>query len=469
MSKEPPLNESLPLVLFADDEQELQKLISSELPRMGYRVAVCPDGLTAVTALQEQNYDCLIVDLDMPGMGGIEVLRRARELQPLIPAVILTGKPSQQSAIDAINLQAVSYLQKPCKLVDLTKTLAVAVERGEMQRQLAALQHRLRRAEGNRQLLGDAPSMELMRKRITKVAPTESTVLIRGETGTGKELVAHAIHDQSRRAKQPFVAVNCGALPETLIESELFGHSRGAFTGAEGARTGLFQLADHGTLFLDEIGELPLIIQAKLLRALEAGEIRRLGDDRTLTVDVRVIAATHRDLEKMVREGAFREDLLYRINPFEIEVPPLRERLEDLPLLVEHLLRRSAACRPMTEKSGEGNLIYTPETLAALRSHAWPGNVRELANVIEHAAILCDRLPLQVEHLPRHFRSRRLREEVLEGGPMSLEQLELIAIERSLARHAGNKPAVAQELGISMKTLYKKLNESRSSLRAVGS
>jgi DNA-binding NtrC family response regulator len=450
----------LPMILFADDEVELQKLIGSELPRMGFRVTVCPNGSTALAALEKQEYDCLLVDLDMPGMSGLQVIDKAKQLYPLISTVVLTGKPSQETAIGALKFEAVDYLTKPCRLSDLAKVLGGAVARREAKRKLAVMEHRLRRAEGDSQMIGDHPLMQRLRKLITKVAPTESTVLIRGETGSGKELAARAVHDQSKRSDQPYVAVNCGALPETLIESELFGHSKGAFTGADATRTGLFQLAHGGTLFLDEIGELPLAMQAKLLRVLETGEIRRLGDDRTTNVDVRIVTATHRDLEQMVREGEFREDLMYRINTFELYVPPLRERKEDIPKLALHLLKRH---RPDIASSVKP---FTDEAAEMLQGHVWPGNVRELANIIEHAAILCEKSPIDVEHLPQHFRSRRLRSEIAAAGPLTLNELELQAIHKSMLTHDGNKAAVAAELGISLKTLYNKLSHESVAKKA---
>ena len=335
-----PLDKSAMHILFADDEKNLQELMRTELPRMGYRVTVCPDGLTAVAALEKEPFDCLIVDLDMPGMNGIEVITKARELRPEIEAVVMTGKPSQETAIAAVHLQAFEYLTKPCRLSSIAGMLGRVGQRRHSKRQLAALQHRLRQVEGESRLVGQAPAMEDVKKLISKVGPTESAVLIRGETGCGKELVARAVHDSSLRADEPLVPINCGALPENLIESELFGHCRGAFTGADTARTGLFEVADGGTVFLDEVGELPLSMQAKLLRVLETGDIRRLGDNQTVHVDVRLVCATHRDLEKMVEEGTFREDLMFRINTFEIRVPPLRERPQDILPLATHLLRR---------------------------------------------------------------------------------------------------------------------------------
>jgi len=255
------------------------------------------------------------------------------------------------------------------------------------------------------------------------------------------------------------VAVNCGALPENLIESELFGHCRGAFTGADAARTGLFEVADGGTIFLDEIGELPLSMQAKLLRVLETGDIRRLGDNQTVNVNVRLVCATHRDLEQMVQEGTFREDLMFRINTFEIGVPPLRERTEDIPVLARHLLRRHRS-------DGSDDALFTDLAMQELKDHQWPGNVRELANVIEHAAILCDSMPIGHHDLPRHFGRRQLRKEIRDASPMTLRELEAIAIEKSVERHDGNKPAAAAELGVSLKTLYNKINAAEERRQA---
>ncbi|MGB0599499.1 MAG: sigma-54-dependent transcriptional regulator [Rubripirellula sp.] len=446
-------------ILFADDEKNLQELMRIELPRMGYRVTVCPDGLTAVAALEKEPFDCLLVDLDMPGLNGIEVIGKARELRPEIEAVVMTGKPSQDTAIKALRYQAFDYLTKPCRLAELAGLLGRVGERRHNRRQLAALEHRLRRAEGDSTLVGSGAAMDSVKRLIAKVAPTESTVMIRGETGCGKELVARAVQQSSLRAEQPLVAINCGALPENLIESELFGHCRGAYTGADTARTGLFEVADGGTIFLDEIGELPIAMQAKLLRVLETGEIRRLGDNQIVQVDVRVICATHRDLEQMVEEGTFREDLMFRINTFEICVPALRERVEDIPVLAEHLLRRHRS-------DGADQQLFTEAAMERLKSHSWPGNVRELANVVEHAAILCESLPIDSDDLPQHFGKRQLRKEIRDSEPKTLRELEMVAIEDSLRRHDGNKPAVAAELGVSLKTLYNKLNSADEKKRS---
>ena len=442
-------------ILFADDEVSLQELIAAELPRMGHTVTVCPDGMTAIASLDMNTFDCLIVDLDMPGMNGIEVIERVKAVSPATEAIVLTGKGSQDSAVAALRLGAFDYLQKPCKLVELQSLLARVATRLELNNQIVALKRRLTRVEGSTSMIGNDRSMQRVKALIEKVAPTDSTVLIRGETGTGKELAARAVHTQSHRAERPFVAINCGALPENLIESELFGHRKGSFTGADEHRQGLFEVADGGTLFLDEIGELPKATQSKLLRVLESGEIRRVGDNDAFKVDVRIVCATHRDLSKMVTDDEFRQDLMYRINTFEIQLPPLRDRLEDIPPLATHFL---AQHRP------EVKLLSTPieaDAIQRLQNHDWPGNIRELANVIEHASILCDSLPLTTDDLPTALGTGSRGPNILSftAAKQSLREIEMHAIHAALDQHNGNKTAAAQQLGISLKTLYNKLNQ----------
>lgn len=446
-------------ILFVDDEESIQTLMSMELPRMGHTVTVCPNGETAVRQAGEESYDCLLVDLDMPGMHGTEVIRRIKEISPETEAVVLTGKQSLDTAVLAMRYGARDYLTKPCSLADLQKLLDGFLQRRETVQKYHACRRQQEQKPSSQHLIGDHPSMQAVRKLVSKVAPTHSTVLIRGETGCGKELVAKSVHMESGRSGS-FVAVNCGALPENLIESELFGHRKGAFTGADTDRVGLFEVAKGGTVFLDEIGELPLGLQAKLLRVLESNEIRRIGDNEPFEVDIRVVCATHRDLENMVEEGSFREDLMFRINTFEILIPALRERTSDIPELALNLFRR------FREDALDDAKIFSEETMDTLMNHVWPGNVRELANVIEHACILCDELPVQIEHLPRQFTDRQLRKELRAFGPMSLKELELTAIEESVARHEGNKQSAAEELGISLKTLYNKLNQKSAQAKA---
>ena len=439
-------------VLFADDEIHLQELIAAELPRMGHRVTVCPDGFKAVAAIEKDSFDCIIVDLDMPGMNGIEVIKKLKQTNPNTEAIVLTGKGSTESAIAALRLGAFDYIQKPCKLIELQSLLQRVAKRLELTNQVQALEHQLTRVEGQPKMVGHHRSMQRVRALIEKVAPTQSTVLVLGETGTGKELVARSVHDSSGRAAKPFVAVNCGALPESLMESELFGHRKGAFTGADSHRQGLFEVADGGTIFLDEIGELPLAMQSKLLRVLESGEIRRVGDNEPFNVNIRIVCATHRNLQQMVEAGDFREDLMFRINAFEIHLPPLRDRVEDIPQLAVHLLGR-------TRTGVSVKNAFTNEAVGLLTSYHWPGNIRELANVIEHASILCSGLPITADDLPQKFSSGTTVAKSMPRSGLTLREIEMEAIRVALEATGGNKTAAAQQLGISLKTLYNKLNQ----------
>ena len=378
---------------------------------------------------------------------------------------MLTGKSSLDTAVAALRCGAFDYLTKPCKLSTIEALLQRVAEKRELTNKYRAIKQRLEQIEGRSELIGDSPGMQNVRRLIAKVAPTDSTVLILGDTGSGKELVARALHDQSLRSGMAFVAINCGALPEHLIESELFGHRKGAFTGADEHRTGLFEVANGGTLFLDEIGELPKPMQAKLLRFLESGEIRRVGENECFICDVRVLCATNRRLDEMVAAEEFREDLWFRINTFEIQLPPLAERIDDIPLLSRHIAKRFRRNLP------DDAPLFTPEALAELQDHSWPGNVRELANAIEHALILCDEGPIGVEHLPARFTARKpplrptLKTPAAAGG-QSLRDLEMQAIYDALTRHNGNKPKAAEELGISAKTLYNKLNQAAAARSA---
>jgi DNA-binding NtrC family response regulator len=444
-------------LLFADDEPSLQELMNLELPRLGHRATVCPDGATAVAALEKNTYDCIIVDLDMPGLDGIGVIAKCKEQSPETECVVLTGKGTLDTAIAALRHGAFDYLTKPCRLIEIEALLKRVADKKRLEQKARALEHQVKRLEGTPRLIGSTPVMQKVRMLIEKVAPTGSTVLVLGETGTGKELVARSLHDHSNRAGAPFVAVNCGGLPETLIESELFGHRKGAFTGADDHRVGLFEVAHGGTIFLDEIGELPKSMQPKMLRVLESGEIRRVGENKPVIVDVRVVCATHRNLPEMVAAEDFREDLMYRINTFEIHLPSLRERIHDVPELARFLLARHRRQAKVDEAS------IADDALAALTSHVWPGNVRELANVIEHATILCDSGPIRGEHLPQHFASRQLVGHARQRpGVITLRELEMEAIHDALERTGGNKPKAADQLGISLKTLYNKLNQEGS-------
>ncbi len=454
-------------VLFADDEAYLRDLMQEELPRMGHEVVVCPDGPTALRTLEKGSFDLALLDIKMPGMTGIEVLGRIRQLSPETQVVILTGQASVDTAVQALRLGAFDYLTKPCKWAELEVLLNRVAERRDLSNRAAALESRLKAAEGTTKLVGDSAPMRDVRRLIQTVAPTDASVMILGETGTGKELIARSLHEQSHRAGGAFIPVNCGALPENLVESELFGHRKGAFTGADTSRKGLFEVANGGTLFLDEVGELDKSIQVKLLRFLESGEIRRVGENDPFRVDVRVLCATNRDLRDMIACDQFREDLFFRLNTFEIHVPPVRDRKDDLPLLARHLLSRYNARR------GGPEPILSPEALDSLLNHDWPGNVRELANAMERAVILSGEGPIRPEHLPSQIPARRSAA-ATPGTPTgphfsvpttpgsaapSLRDIEMKYIQMILEKHNGNKPAASKELGISLKTLYNKINQ----------
>src|SRR5437764_5007539 len=395
-------------ILFADDERSLQEFMRSELPRLGHDVTVCPDGKAAVKALEKAAFGAAILDLRMPGLTGIEVLDQIKQVSPDTEVVIMTGHASMETAIEAVRLGAFDYVTKPCKLAEIETVLRKVSEKRELKHKALALQTRVQAAEGPSVLVGNSSSMQGVHRLIATVAPTESTVLILGETGTGKELAARTLFQQSKRGDMPFVPVNCGALSENLVESELFGHCKGAYTGADRDHKGLFEVANGGTLFLDEVGELNKNIQVKLLRFLESGEIRRVGDTKPFRTDVRVLCATNRDLRTMIQDDVFREDLYFRINTFEVRLPPLRERRADIPDLARHLLSR-AARRP-GEQVAE---LLSPEAVDVLLEHDWPGNVRELANVMEHAYIIAGGQRITPEHLPHHIRP-------VPGGPPTL-------------------------------------------------
>ena len=460
-------------ILFVDDEKPLQEFMRSELPRLGHEVTVCPDGASGVKALEKATFDAAILDLRMPGMTGIEVLEQLKQVAPDTEAIVMTGHASMETAIEAVRLGAFDYITKPCKLAEIEGILRRIAEKRELKHKNLALQSRVRAAEGPTVLVGNSASMGGVHRLLATVAPTDSTVLILGETGTGKELVARTLYQMSKRGDMPFVPVNCGALSENLVESELFGHRKGAFTGADRDHKGLFEVANGGTLFLDEVGELNKNIQVKLLRFLESGEIRRAGETEPFRTDVRILCATNRDLRQMIKDDDFREDLYFRINTFEIRLPALRERRADIPDLARHLLGR-AARRPADQVAD----LLGPEAIDVLLEHDWPGNVREMANVMEHAYILAGGQSILPEHLPHHLR-------VVAGGPptlnlapgtanvvpasaRTLREIEMEHVLRVLEKHRGSKPAAATELGISLKTLYNKLNQLQDEKKNAG-
>ena len=397
-------------VLFVDDESSIAELMRDELPRMGHLATICQSPGSAIEAAGKNVFDAAIVDLRMPGGSGWDVIDFLREHSPETACVISTGHGDRDAAIRAIRMGAYDFLPKPVSLFEISNVLDRIAEKKALQNRAIALETRLQRAEGRSDLVGSSAPMQRVQKLIDRIAPTDSAVLILGETGTGKEMVARRIHDQSDRRNEPFVAVNCGAIPENLVESELFGHRRGAFTGADSNRTGLFEVANGGTLFLDEFGELDRAMQVKLLRFLESGEIRRVGDNEPAHVDVRIVCATNRELQQMVQRGQFREDLYFRINTFEIYLPPLRERLEDIPSLALHLIARHL------KRDSVPETILPPETIRLLQAHSWPGNIRELGNVLEHALILSDGEVLKPSDLPRSLQKSGAEDPHLQIG-----------------------------------------------------
>lgn len=453
-------------VLFVDDEAPIREVMKIELQRMGHDAVICEDGKSALAAADKNSFDAAIVDLRMPGLSGWDVIEHLKSVSPETDVIISTGHGNMEDAIQALRRGAYDFLTKPTKLAVISGVLNRVAEKRALRNKALALETRLKVVEGSK-IVGNSLPMLRVQQLIEKIAPTDSNVLILGETGTGKELAARRVHDLSRRAQMPFVAVNCGALPENLVESELFGHRKGAFTGADSTRKGLIEVANGGTLFLDELGELDRMMQVKLLRVLESGEMRRLGENDSFHVDVRLVCATNRNLLDMVEKGDFREDLFFRVNTFEIPLPPLRERKADLPELARALVARHL------KRNSIPDGMLTPELLAALEQHDWNGNVRELANALEHALILSDGKTLRREDLPASVLGKAIRRKVpamslvgtgearsTSDRPKSLREIEMEAIFEALERNGGDKPKTAAELGIALKTLYNRLNQS---------
>lgn len=440
-------------VLFVEDEPKYREMMKRELSLLGHTVVGVESGERALEELSQRDFDVAVLDLRLPGIDGIETLQRIVQEEYPVEVILLTGQATVETAVEAMKLGAYDYISKPCRLRELEALLQKAYERKRLARENISLK---RLIDGKAQcppILGQSPAIREVLNLVDKVANTDSTVLLQGASGTGKELVARAIHAQSNRADKPFVVVNCAALQETLLESELFGHAKGAFTGAHEARMGLFEVADDGTLLLDEIGEMNPGTQAKLLRVLQSGEIRRVGENRVVTVDVRVIAATNKDLVTEVKEGRFREDLFFRLNIIHMTIPPLRERKEDIPLLVEHFLNLYRA-------RGVNKRIHA-RVMAMLIDYHWPGNIRELQNTIERMVILSEGELIDEWTLPESLPLQGLKDKLPQG--MSLAELERIYITHILAEKGGNKAQAAQALGVSLKTLYNKLKEYKIS------
>ncbi len=458
-------------VLVVDDEANIRRMLAALLRSEGFAVEEAGSGEAALLAVDRSEPDTILLDFLMPpGPDGLDTLRRLRERGLQTPVVMMSGKAQLADAVRAAQLGAFQFLEKPLAPETVIVTLRSAVELGRTRSENRALREQLAERD---EMVGQSAALAQVRQLIAQVAPTEARVLITGESGTGKELVAAAIHRASRRARGPFVTVNCAAIPRELVESEMFGHERGAFTGATERRLGRFELADGGTLFLDEVGDLNHEAQAKLLRTLETGVLQRLGAEQPTQVDVRVIAATNRRLEQAVRAGAFREDLFFRLNIFPIQLPPLRQRLEDLPLLVSHLAARVRPGHPQR---------YTDRALSLLRAYHWPGNIRELANVVERLGILCGdvvdedgiRLVLPEARPGVGFRSAQAGA-AGEGRPFdlplaeALDRYERDLISEALGRAAGNVAEAARLLRTDRANLYRRMKRLGLVPREVGS
>ena len=443
-------------ILVVDDDEGHRKTLYTVIKSWGYNVKTAEDGSEAVDMVRKGPYGVIVMDVRMAEMDGIQALKLIKEYNPAIPVLIMTAYSSVESAIEAMKTGAYDYLTKPLDFEALRLTIERAREYAGLKEENRELKQALGSQAGLRNLVGKSPAMKELTDLVTMIAPTDATVLITGESGTGKELIARSIHDGSARKDGPMVVLNCAALTETLLESELFGHEKGAYTGADKQRDGRFVQAHNGTLFLDEIGEMPLTMQAKLLRAIQEKEIQRVGSDKTVKVDVRIIAATNRDLEQEVADGKFREDLFYRLNVVTLRIPPLRERDGDIHLLAQHFLEKFA------ERNRKQVKGITPQAMDMLLKHSWPGNVREMENAMERAVIILTGEFITEKELPLGICGPQcddtpMEQEESEPILQSLEEVEKKTILATLKAVDGNKSEAARRLGITRKTLHSKL------------
>ena len=440
-------------ILVVDDEAGARSALADMLRGEGFIAETAGDGFKALGRFEDFSPDLVLTDLNMPGMDGVELLRKVKEKDPELPVVLMTAFGGVETAVAAMREGAADYLTKPLNLDELVIVLERTLETRKLRREASDLRGQLQDRYSFDNIVGSSPEMQRVFKSIAQVAPSRATVLLTGESGTGKELVAAAIHHHSPRASGPFVKLHCAALAESLLESELFGHERGAYTGADRRREGRFEHAHGGTLFLDEIGEISLSTQVKLLRVLQEREFERVGGTQTLHVDVRVIAATNRDLKEMVAQGRFREDLFYRLNVINLPLPPLRQRPSDIPPLAMHFLRHYAT------ENGKAVTVISDAALLQIAGYSWPGNVRELENVIERAVVLCDGETVEPRHLPPEFAaaSRRAGAPPIPGSTM--DELERYAILKTMEAVGGSTSRAAEILGISVRKIQYKLQE----------
>jgi two-component system response regulator HydG len=446
-----------PRVLVIDDDEAHSEALAEGLEIDGVQCRLAHSGEEGLERMREETYDAVLTDLVMRDVDGLEVLRQARTLQPEAAVLMITGHASIENAVDAMRLGAADYITKPVRIAELRTRLARAIEASELRRANRELRKQLDKRYGIEGIVGHSPQMQRVFDILQQVSSTTATVLILGESGTGKELVARAIHNNSPRREERFVAVNCAALSQGLIESELFGHVKGAFTGAVAAKDGMLVAAHGGTLFLDEVGDMPLETQAKLLRVLEMREVTPVGGSASRKVDIRLIAATHRDLREMVGEGGFREDLLFRLQVVTLELPPLRERAGDVPMLIDHFIGELSAEHKRPVRG------ITPEARAILVRYDWPGNVRELRNAIENMVLLARSNVLDVEDVPEHIKQAggggRVQRGAFDLAGHSLAELERALILANLELVGGNRQKAAKILGIGERTLYRKLKD----------
>jgi len=440
-------------ILVVDDEKSMREILEIFLKSEGYGVSVAENGEKAIDAVRKDIFDLIITDMKMPKVGGLELLKNVKQIAPDTIVVIITAFGTTDSAVEAMKLGAYDYIQKPFQLDNIRLVVKNALEKQKLQKDVSLLKQQLK-PPSLENIIGKSQSMQTLFSVISKTAESNASVLITGESGTGKELVAKAIHSLSPRKDNHFVAVNCAAIPEGLLESELFGYMKGAFTGAASSKQGLFELANDGTLFLDEIGEMPLSLQAKLLRVIEGDTFRRVGGVSDLNVDVRIISATNKDLHEMIEQKLFREDLYFRLNVLSVKIPPLRERRDDISLLVEHFLKKFAGDRKR----------FSKEAIELLRNYRWKGNVRELENIIERTVLLCDSEVIDAEHLPDEISSARKAEKVtLPSGGMDIDKLmeetEKAYILKALEKTNGVKTEAAKLLNLTFRSFRHKLKK----------
>lgn len=442
-------------ILVVDDEETFRYMLSTLISGAGYNVEIAQDGVTAINAVQTKMYDVVLCDVKMPKVDGMELLKFIKTNYPITEVVMLTGTSDVKTAVECMKLGAYDHIIKPTTADDLLTTIERALERQHLVRNNAVMKNELKRLHGNGEIIGESAALRRVLDIAAKVAPTESTVMIQGPSGTGKELVANYIFQRSERGGLPFVTVNCASIPDTLIESELFGYEKGAFTDARAMKPGIVEIADKGTLFLDEIGDISPIVQPKILRFIQSGEFRRVGGNQVLKADCRILSATNKNLKEEVKEGRFREDLLYRLNVITIELPSLRQRKDDIPLLVQSFL--TTKMKTKTAKS------ISPKAIETLLAYDWPGNIRELENVIERAAILCQNNVIEPRDLslpnsPMVLPTSDAKDNKI-GTPIPLKDIERCHIEAVLRSYRGNKTESAKILGISLKTLYTKIQQ----------